>query len=76
MQMAIGLTFPGTLQDEAVISYLCKNYEVDLKIIEASFSVSRGWAMLEIEGREEEISRAFDYLVSRGVKIQKIGAES
>lgn len=75
MLMAIGLTFPGSLKDESVISYICKNYDINLNIIEASFSMSSGWAMLQIEGEEKEINRTFEYLVGRGIKIQKMGAE-
>jgi len=74
MEMAIGLTFPGELQDESVICYLCKNFDIELNIIEASFSMSAGWAILKIVGNEKEIKRAFDYLVSKGIKIQKIKA--
>jgi len=72
MQMAIGLTFPGTLKDESVICYICKNFDINLNIIEASFSMASGWAILKIEGEEEEINSVFDYLVSKGIKIQKI----
>ena len=72
MQMSIGLTFPGTLQDESIICYLCKKYEVSLNIIEASFSMEAGWAILQIEGEQEEIKRAFDYLAEKGVKVQQI----
>ncbi len=75
MRLAIGLTFPGSLKDESVICYLCKKYNIDLIIIEASFSMSSGWAMLQVVGEEKEISRAFDYLISRGIKIQKMGEE-
>lgn len=72
MNMSIGLTFPGSLQDENIICYLCKNYDVDLNIIEASFSMDAGWAILQIEGHEEEIKRAFNYLSEKGVKVQQI----
>jgi ABC-type methionine transport system ATPase subunit len=76
MEMVIGLAFPGTLKDESVICYLCKNYDFDLNIIEASFSMSSGWAILEIEGDEGEIERAFDYLTTKNIKIQKIEKNS
>ena len=72
MKMSIGLTFPGTLQDESIICYLCKKYEVSLNIIEASFSMEAGWAILQIEGEQVEIKRAFDYLAEKGVKVQQI----
>lgn len=72
MQMTIGLTFPGKLQDEAIICYLCKNFEVNLNIIEASFSLSSGWAILQIEGREEDVRKTFEYLESKEIKVQQI----
>lgn len=72
MEIAIGLSFPGKLRDESVISYLCKNFNVDVKIIEASFSMSSGWAILKLEGDEQEIKRACDYLASKDIKIQRI----
>jgi ABC-type methionine transport system ATPase subunit len=72
MKMAIGLTFPGALQDESIICYLCKNFNINLNIIEASFSMEAGWSILTIEGEKEEVERAFDYLTDKGVKIQQI----
>jgi len=72
MKMAIGLTFPGALQDESIICYLCKKFNINLNIIEASFSMEAGWSILTIEGEKEEIDRAFDYLTDKGVKIQQI----
>ena len=72
MKIAIGLVFPGHLQDESVICSLCKKFDINLNIIEASFSMASGWAFLEIEGDKEEIQKAFDYLTVRGIKIQNI----
>ena len=72
MKMSIGLTFPGTLQDESIICYLCKKFEISLNIIEASFSMDAGWSILTIEGEQDEIKRAFGYLAEKGVKVQQI----
>jgi len=72
MKMSIGLTFPGSLQDESIICSLCKKFNIDLNIIEASFSMDAGWAILMVEGEQKEIERAFDYLTDKGVKIQQI----
>lgn len=68
----MGLAFPGTLKDESVICYICKNYNVNLNIIEASFSMSSGWAILQIEGEDGEVEKVLDYLVGKGIKIQQI----
>ena len=72
MKISIGLTFPGALQDESIICYLCKKFNINLNIIEASFSMEAGWSILTIEGEKEEVDRAFDYLTDKGVKIQQI----
>jgi L-aspartate semialdehyde sulfurtransferase ferredoxin len=75
MKMAIGLTFPGALQDEGIICYLCKNFNINLNIIEASFSMNAGWSILTVEGEEAEIKRTMDYLAEKGVKVQQIQIE-
>jgi len=72
MQIAVGLAFPGALKDESVICYICKNFDISLNIIEASFSMSSGWAILQFEAEEAELEKVFDYLTSKGIKIQQI----
>ena len=74
MKIVIGLTFPGELKDESIICYLCKKFDINLNILEASFSMYSGWAILGIEGSEEEIERAFGYLKSKKINIQTIKA--
>lgn len=72
MKIAFGLSFPGTLQDESIICDICKKFDINVNIIEASFSMSAGWAILRVEGTRKEIEKAFDYLARREVKIQNI----
>lgn len=72
MQMAIGLSFPGALKDDSVICYLCKKFDITLNIIEASFSMSSGWAIITIEGEPDEIQRALGYLRNKNINIEKI----
>ena len=72
MKMIIGLTFPGELKDESIICCLCKNYDIKLNIFEDSFSMYSGWAILGIEGEEEELKRAFDFLRTKNINIEKI----
>lgn len=76
MQMAIGLTFPGELQDESIICALCKNFDISLKIIEASFSMASGWAILQIIGEQQEMEKAFEFLRSKKVRVQQIEVKS
>ena len=76
MKVSVGLTFPGELKDESVICYLCKNFDVKIIIIEASFSISSGWAILGLEGSKELLDKVFGYLESRGIRINKVGQEA
>ncbi|MDD5432376.1 MAG: NIL domain-containing protein [Candidatus Omnitrophica bacterium] len=75
MQTIIGLTFPGQLKDESIICRLCKDYDITLNIYEASFSTYAGWAILGIAGQDSEMKKAFDFLKSKGIKIEKIKIE-
>ncbi|MFH1577552.1 MAG: NIL domain-containing protein [Candidatus Omnitrophota bacterium] len=73
MQVAVGLTFPGTLKDEGVICFLCKKFNVNINIVEASFSTASGWAIIGIEGEESEINKVFQHLKNRDISINKVG---
>ena len=73
MQLAVGLTFPGALKDEAVVCYISKNFDINVNIIEASFSTSAGWSILRIDGEKPEIEKVLNYLKSRGIQINKVG---
>ncbi|MBI4706637.1 MAG: NIL domain-containing protein [Candidatus Omnitrophica bacterium] len=70
MQMVIGLTFPGQLKDDSVICSLCKQFEINLNILEASFSTYSGWAILGIEGSDEELKKVFEFLKNKSINIQ------
>ncbi|MCX7662088.1 MAG: NIL domain-containing protein [Candidatus Omnitrophica bacterium] len=72
MEIKAEITFPGELKDQPLICSLCKDFDVIINIIEASFSTEVGWAILVFKGREEEIKQAFEFLKEKGVKIENI----
>ncbi|MFH1355442.1 MAG: NIL domain-containing protein [Candidatus Omnitrophota bacterium] len=72
MQIAIGLTFPGTLKDESIICDLCKKFNISVIIIEASFSNTTGWAILKVDGQEDEVQKSLDFLEAKNIRLQKI----
>jgi len=47
------------------------DFKVIPNIIEASFSTEMGWAILTLEGAEEEIERLFEYLRTKNVEIKR-----
>ena len=58
MQIRTELTFPKELKEEAIICCLCKEYDIVLNIVEASFSTDTGWAILVFKSNEEELLKS------------------
>lgn len=64
----IELFFPLELKDKPIICRMIKEFDLVVIIREASFSTSTGWACLTLEGENEEISKALNYLKRQGIK--------
>ena len=69
-EMKIELFIPGELKDEPIICHMIKNFDIDMKIVEASFSTESGWAFLILDGEKPEIDKLFDYLDTKGVNVE------
>lgn len=67
----VEMTFPSALKDEPIIYTMGNDFRVVPRIIEASFSSAQGWALLSLEGEEEEVERLFVYLRGRGVIVDR-----
>jgi ABC-type methionine transport system ATPase subunit len=65
----VELTIPGTFKEEPIFYYIIKNFNVVPNIIEASFSTEMGWAIVRVEGEEEELKKLFNFLTEKGVQI-------
>ena len=66
------LTFPREQVLEPVMSDVAKKFEVSFSIRRASVDASAGWMDLQMEGDNEEIERAVDYIQSRGVRVDPL----
>jgi hypothetical protein len=72
MKIQAEFLFHVELKDEPIICRLCKEFDIILKIIEASFSTETGWAILRIQAEPEELRRTLDYLKGIHVEITKL----
>lgn len=72
MEIKAELIFPAELKDEAIICNLCKQFNIIVNILEASFSTSTGWAILVFKGTEEELKKSLEYLKNKGVKFEDV----
>lgn len=69
-EVKVELFIPGELKDEPIICHMIKNFTIDLKIVEASFSTESGWAYLILGGDKKEIDRALSYLREKGISVE------
>jgi ABC-type methionine transport system ATPase subunit len=72
MKIKAEFTFPGKLKDEPIICNICKQFDIVLSILEASFSTDTGWAILILEANDAEIKKTFEYLKNKGVEVENI----
>ncbi len=67
----IELFIPGELKDEPIICDMIRNFKVELRIVEASFSTESGWAYLLLAGEKKELDRMFGFLKGKGIRIDQ-----
>ena len=66
----VELSIPGDLKDTPLFYNIVKEFNVIPKILEASFSTEIGWAILTLEGEEEELDKLFKYLKEKRVEVR------
>ena len=62
-------TFPEKLIKEPIIYTLSHQFKVVTNIRRADISEDKGWAVLELEGEEEEIEQGITWVTSKGVRV-------
>lgn len=66
------LTFPENLITEPVIYDIGHKFNVVTNIRRANIEESVGWVILEVDGDDEEITRAVEWLGDLGVQVGEI----
>ncbi len=75
VERKVFLTFPAKLMKDPIIYQLGHNFKVIVNIRGASVSDEIGLVALVLEGEEDEVEKAVDYLRDKGVKIEPIEEE-
>jgi len=65
----VELNIPIEYKDEPFFCYIIKNFDITVRIIEASFSTEMGWAIVSFEGKEKEMNRLFDFLKEKNIEV-------
>ena len=69
-ELKVEFFIPGELKDERIMCDIIRNYDINLKIVEASFSTESGWAYLFVNGEKPEINRLFGYLQGKDITVE------
>jgi ABC-type methionine transport system ATPase subunit len=66
------LTFPGELAREPVIHTLSSRFDLVPTIRRASLEEGSGWMIIEVEGPDDRVNEAVEWLNGQGVKVETI----
>src|SRR3990172_3646692 len=68
----VKLTFPRNLIPQPIIYYIGKDFDVITNVRRADVAEAEGWVVLELEGTLENIERAIQWVVSKGVRVDSV----
>ena len=68
----IMLNFPGELLSEPIIFNISQEFNLITNILRADIIDEKGWMLIELEGKAENIESGITWAISRGVRIDKI----
>jgi hypothetical protein len=66
------LTFPEQLMSVPVIHQLGSEFRLVTNIHRANLGEAGGWIILEVEGDGERIARAIEWLLRKGLQVDRI----
>ncbi|MCL4872828.1 FeS-binding protein [bacterium] len=72
MKKRVYLTYPKEQVKEPLLYHVGRKFEVVTNIRQATVSDKIGLVALELEGEPEEIEKAIQYLIEKGVKVEPI----
>lgn len=70
------LTFPEQLIRDPIIYNLGQQFNIVTNILQAEVTEERGWVILELAGADEDIEAGITWVISKGVRVEQVSAES
>ena len=68
-------TFPTELIKEPIIFNLGLQFKVVPNIRRADISEAKGWVVLELEGKDEDIEAGITWLTSKGIRVDAVNGD-
>ena len=71
----VKFTYEQQMIKEPIISMLSKDFDLVTNIRRADVREDMGWVVLEIEGEENEIQKALDWVATKSVRVDPISGD-
>ena len=71
----VKFTYEQQMIKEPIISMLSKDFDLETNIRRADVREDMGWVVLEIEGEENEIQKALDWVATKSVRVDPISGD-
>ena len=71
----VKFTYEQQMIKEPIISMLSKDFDLVTNIRRADVREDMGWVVLEIEGEENEIQKALDWVSTKSVRVDPISSD-
>ena len=68
----IRLFFPADLVTEPIVYTMGRQFDVVTNIRGGEISGDSGWLYLELTGEDDEIDRAIDWAMKRGIRVDPV----
>ena len=65
----VTLYFPEELLSEPIIYTISQQFNLITNIIRADITEERGWMLVELEGRDEDIDAGINWAISKGMRV-------
>lgn len=72
MKKRVYLTYPKEQVKEPLLYNVAKLFDVVTNIRQATVSDTIGLVALELDGAEDQIEKAIEYFIGKGVKVEPI----
>jgi ABC-type methionine transport system ATPase subunit len=72
VKRGVKFTFPPELIKEPIIYNLGQRFKVVTNIRRADIDGDKGWVVLELEGKREDIERGIAWVTGKGVRVDPV----
>ena len=75
LKRRVMLDYPKELLSEPIIYTISQQFNLVANILRAEVTENRGWIILELKGRGDDIEAGITWAISKGMRVEPISEE-